>query len=411
MLAARRADGRDRAATSTTSSACRSPCCAPTAETRFLVLEMGARGVGHIASPVRDRPAAGRRRCSTSAPPTSASSAPARRSRRPRARSSRRCPPTASAVLNADDPLVAAMAARTAARVLTFGTRPATSRWRGRGGSTTSAGRPSTLGYDGDVARRSTLAQVGAHQVANAAAAAAMALAAGRRRRRRRRRPRRARGPPSPLADGAPRARRRRGRGQRRLQRQPGLDGRRARRPGRDRPRRGGRRTVAVLGEMLELGRRPPRRRTTRRRATPPRSASTSLVAVGEAAEAIARRRRRATGWPGQAVPTAGRDEALDWLRRECRGRGRRAGQGVAGRRARARGRRLLADGADRGRKGARPMRAILLGGGLALLITLLGTRRRDPLLHPAGLRPGDPRRRPDQPPHQARHADHGRRW
>ena len=53
---------------------------------------------------------------STSAPPTSASSAAARRSRRPRARSSRRCPPQGTAVLNADDPLVAAMAARTVAQ-------------------------------------------------------------------------------------------------------------------------------------------------------------------------------------------------------------------------------------------------------------------------------------------------------
>ena len=54
-------------------------------------------------------------------------------------------------------------------------------------------------------------------------------------------------------------------------------------------------------------------------------------------------------------------------------------------------------------------MRAVLLGGGIALLISLLGTRfairqftRR--------LRPGDPQRRADDPPHQAWHADDGRR-
>ncbi len=33
----------------------------------------------------------------------------------------------------------------------------------------------------------------------------------------------------------------------------------------------------------------------------------------------------------------------------------------------------------------------------------------RDPAVHAGGLRPGDPRRRPDHPPHQARHAHHGR--
>ena len=55
-------------------------------------------------------------------------------------------------------------------------------------------------------------------------------------------------------------------------------------------------------------------------------------------------------------------------------------------------------------------MKAILLGGGLALLFSLLGTRAAIPLFTQLGLRPADPRRRPDQPPHQARHADHGRR-
>ena len=59
--------------------------------------------------------------CSTSARRTSASSAPRRRSRRPRASWSRRSPADGAAVLNADDPLVAAMAQRTDGRVLTFG--------------------------------------------------------------------------------------------------------------------------------------------------------------------------------------------------------------------------------------------------------------------------------------------------
>ena len=63
-----------------------------------------------------------------------------------------------------------------------------------------------------------------------------------------------------------------------------------------------------------------------------------------------------------------------------------------------------------RGDESSRAMRAILLGGGIALLISLLGTRVAIRQFTRLGLRPGDPRRRPDQPPHQARHAHHGRR-
>ena len=54
-------------------------------------------------------------------------------------------------------------------------------------------------------------------------------------------------------------------------------------------------------------------------------------------------------------------------------------------------------------------VRAILLSGGLALVFTLLGTVLAIRVLVAEGLRPADPRRRPDHPPHQARHADHGR--
>ena len=58
-----------------------------------------------------------------------------------------------------------------------------------------------------------------------------------------------------------------------------------------------------------------------------------------------------------------------------------------------------------------RPMRAILLGGGLALLISPCSAPgSRSGVLVAKGLRPGDPRRRTDHPPHQARHAHHGRR-
>ena len=68
-------------------------------------------------------------------------------------------------------------------------------------------------------------------------------------------------------------------------------------------------------------------------------------------------------------------------------------------------GRRRTARDGPRQRRDADAMRAILLGGGLALLISLLGTRVAIRAVHQLGLRPGDPRRRPDHPPHQARHA------
>ena len=80
-------------------------------------------------------------------------------------------------MLNADDDLTAAMAARTAARVLTFGAarrrRPGAA-----SSSTTSAARRSSSATPAR-GTRCALAQPGAHQVANAAAAAAMALAVG----------------------------------------------------------------------------------------------------------------------------------------------------------------------------------------------------------------------------------------
>ena len=101
---------------------------------------------------------------------------------------------------------------------------------------------------------------------------------------------------------------------------------------------RRGRRTVAVLGEMLELGAGAPRGRTAR--------SAAHAAAAGVDVRGHGRRPRPraiADGADGDAglgaawrVPTAGRDEALAWVRENVAARRRRPGQGVAGRRARS---------------------------------------------------------------------------
>ncbi len=145
------------------------------AGTASLIVEMGARGVGHIAY-----------LCDV-APPTIAAVLNVGTahigefgSREAIAAAKgeivEALPSHGTAVLNADDALVAAMAGRTTARVLTFGEH-ADVRWRDV--RLDDLGRASfELGVEGQWAPVS-LRQTGHHQVANAAAAAAMALAAG----------------------------------------------------------------------------------------------------------------------------------------------------------------------------------------------------------------------------------------
>jgi UDP-N-acetylmuramoyl-tripeptide--D-alanyl-D-alanine ligase len=77
---------------------------------------------------------------------------------------------------------------------------------------------------------------------------------------------------------------------------------------------RGGRRTVAVLGEMLELG----SSSATDHAQVGEHAARRGidvLVTVGEAAGEIAAGARRTPGWSGETVPTAGREQASEWLR------------------------------------------------------------------------------------------------
>ena len=276
--------------------------------TAYLVVEMGARGIGHIAYLCEIAPPSvaavinvgtahigefGSREAIAAAKGEIVEALPA----------------DGTAVLNADDALASAMASRTEATVLTFGESGDVS-WRGV--ELDELGRPTfEIGYDGTWLPV-TLTQTGRHQVVNAAAAAALAAAAG-----------------VPFAEtvatlgiAVPASRWRMEVRERHdglivvndaynanpasmLAALDALAGIGA---------RSGRRTVAVLGEMLELG----------------ADADESHQEVGRAAAAVgidvvvvvgAEARGIAEGlgaaeWNGTVVPTAGRDEALEWVRK-----------------------------------------------------------------------------------------------
>ena len=279
-----------------------------TPETRYLAVEMGARGVGHIAE-----------LCEVAPPHVAAvlnvgtAHIGEFGSREAIARAKgeivEALPADGTAVLNADDPLVASMASRTSARVVTFGAGGGV-RWRRL--ELDELGRPTfELGYDGAWAPVRLL-EAGAHQVANAAAAAAMAHAAG-----------------VDWPDILEALRRARSLSPWRMalhERADGLvvvnDAYNANPASMNAAldalaaigRRAGRRTVAVLGEMLELG----SSSADDHAAVGAHLAGLDvdvLVTVGAAADAIAEGARRTPGWSGVAVTTAGRDEAGEWLR------------------------------------------------------------------------------------------------
>jgi len=279
-----------------------------TPDTRFLAVEMGARGIGHIAE-----------LCAVAPPRVAAvlnvgtahigefGSREAIAAAKGEIVEALR--EDGAAVLNADDPLVSAMAGRTSAEVVTFG-RGGDVTWRGL--ELDELGRPAfELGHDGAWTQLRLL-EAGAHQVPNAVAAAAMAAAAGvdwagilgALGRVRSLSPwrmalhERADGVvvvndaynanPASMA--------------------AALDALAAI------GAHGGRRTVAVLGEMLELG----ESSADDHAAVGEHAARLGIdvvVTVGDAAEAIAVGARRTPGWSGEAVPTAGRDQAAAWLR------------------------------------------------------------------------------------------------
>ncbi|QSR26097.1 UDP-N-acetylmuramoyl-tripeptide--D-alanyl-D-alanine ligase [Nocardioides aromaticivorans] len=277
--------------------------------TRHLVVEMGARGIGHIAY-----------LCGV-APPSIAAVLNVGtahvgefggREQIAQAKGEivEALGADGTAVLNADDPLVAAMAPRTRAQVLTFGE---TGRLRWREASLDGLGRPSfTLDLDGELCTVQLL-QTGLHQIKNAAAAAAMAIAAG-----------------FTLPSVAQALGQAQAASRWRMEVTERSDGMvvvndaynanpdsmtaaleavhaiAAATPGR--------RTVAVLGEMKELG----AEHDAGHRAVGTVAAGLGIdvvVVVGEAARGIA---ETAADGVGEVIVTAGREEAAAWVRQNA---------------------------------------------------------------------------------------------
>ncbi len=172
-----------------------------TPSTRYLVVEMGARGLGHITY-----------LCGIARPDVAAvinvgtahlgEFGTQEAIAQAKGEIVEALAPEGAAVLNADDPLVASMATRTSARVLTWRARssdatpsqsvvgdlPDPALWAGPREKCDIAfadveldelGRPAADFAIGDVTRRVQLLEIGQHQVLNAAAALAMAVAAG----------------------------------------------------------------------------------------------------------------------------------------------------------------------------------------------------------------------------------------
>nr|BFE59976.1 UDP-N-acetylmuramoyl-tripeptide--D-alanyl-D-alanine ligase [Dactylosporangium thailandense] len=269
------------------------------AATRFLVLEMGARRVGDIAE-----------LAGLAAPDIAVvlnvgqahlgSFGDREAIARAKSELVRGLAPGGTAVLNADDPRVAAMRSCTGGPVLTFG-RAEHADVRVLGLTLDRLGRPSFTLASAEAAVAVTLPLVGAHQALNAAAAAAAGLAAG-----------------VPL-DAAAAALATASLSKWRLE-QHELDGgatllNDSFNANPDSARAAldalaaidGRRRIAVLGEMLELG----DDSAAEHRAVGEYAAARAdvVLTIGEAARALA------AGAGARAVPLTGNDAAVDWLR------------------------------------------------------------------------------------------------
>jgi UDP-N-acetylmuramoyl-tripeptide--D-alanyl-D-alanine ligase len=286
--------------------------------TRFLVVEMGARGIGHISY-----------LCEIARPDIAAvinvgtAHLGEFGSREAIAQAKGEIieglAPDGVAVLNADDPLVAAMAPRTQAQVV----------WWGQGAADVSfdqveldeLGRPAagfeltTSAGEQATQARIQLLEIGAHQVLNAAAAAAMALGAG-----------------VDAATILTALEQARSLSRWRMEVHDRSDGvtviNDAYNANPDSMHaaldalagigeRSGRRTIAVLGEMRELGPDAPAAHA----GVGAHAATVGvdvLLVIGEAAAPMLDGAANVTSWSGTAVSAADRAVALAWLRENC---------------------------------------------------------------------------------------------
>lgn len=289
-----------------------------TERTRYLVVEMGARGIGHISY-----------LCEIAPPQVAAvlnvgtAHVGEFGSREAIAQAKgeivEALPADGTAVLNAGDELVAPMATRTEARVLTFGLGDADV--RAVDVEVDDQVRPSFgLGYDsGDGVEWHPvrLLQSGLHQVENAAAAAAMALAVGV--------------PLEQVADALGEVDVSSPMRMELHERADGLlvinDAYNANPSSTAAAvetlwamgQRQGRRTVAVLGEMRELGESAHAGHAAVGQVAA-RLGVDVVVVVGDQARGIADGLADVPEWAGEAIVTAGRAEALAWVRENVAG-------------------------------------------------------------------------------------------
>ncbi len=280
------------------------------ASTRFLVVEMGARGIGHVSQLCRIAPP------DVSAVLNIGTSHVGEFGSRENIALAKgeiveALEPTGTAVLNADDPMTSAMTSRTRARVLTFGLAEDAD-VRGTDVEMDVLGRPAFTLHHAGRSARVVLTHMGAHQVSNALAAAAMALSVGVELEvvahalgttgnfsRWRMEPH-VRGDGLLVVNDTYNAN-----PESMIAAVDALAHLGANRAGR---------TFAVLGEMRELG---PDSAASHLRVGEHVGASAIdvLVTIGEAAERIAEGARRTPGWVGDVVVTASRDEAVKWVR------------------------------------------------------------------------------------------------
>jgi len=279
------------------------------ASTRFLVLEMSARGIGHIAALCDVAPPrigavlnVGRAHAGEFGSLDAVAKA---KGELPEA-----LPAGGVAVLNADDSRVLAMAARTGARVVTFGIRAPEAGVRAEDIRLDDLGRASFRLLMPDGSAPVTLRLHGAHHVANALAAAAIAAELGM---------------DTPaiaaaLSEATARSKRR----MELHERADGVlvvndaynanpDSTRAALEALGHLAQGGRRGFAVLGHMAELGDIADESHAEAGRLAA-RAGVAGLIAVGEEARPVIDGARAEPGWHGEAIPAPDASTAVEVL-------------------------------------------------------------------------------------------------